>query len=67
MQTVLKNCVNVWLSNQEEWALVESIWVLINNACEWFGQSGDQGGMGDGTLSQSVLCNSGILNGPCPT
>ena len=68
VRMVPKNCVDVWLSNREEWAFVESVWVLINDAREeWFGRSGDRGGMGDGALSGTVLCESGISKDLRPT
>ena len=62
VRTVLKNCVDVRLSNNKEGAFVESVWVLINDAREGFGRSGDRGGIGDTGFSGRVLCESGRSN-----
>jgi hypothetical protein len=49
---------------EEEWAFVESVWVLINDAREeGFGRSGDRGGMGDGAFSRTVLWDSDDIKG----
>ena len=66
VRTVLKNCADVRLSNKEEGAfVVESVWVLINDAREeGFGRSGDRRGMGDAGVSGRVLCDSGKSKDP---
>lgn len=67
VRTVLKNCADVWASNREEGAFVESAWVLIIDAREWLGRSGDRGRMGDAALSRTVLCGSGVSKDLRPT
>ena len=67
VRTVLKNCADIWASNREEGAFVESAWVLINDAREWLGRSGDRGGTGDAALARTVLCGSDVSKDLRPT